>query len=130
MLIQGKITDFAGEPIHMATVSIKDSNPLIGVSTDFDGNYAINAQSGQVLEFSYVGNVPVQRVVNSYNNIINVTMANEIALPEVTVTGKKPTNYWTLFLELLLVGFIIKSVVDINKQEKEEKKPKPKKITI
>ncbi|MBF03230.1 MAG: hypothetical protein CMP76_08035 [Flavobacterium sp.] len=132
MLIKGKVTDYNGEPIHLASVSIKGSNPLIGVSTDFDGNYAINVNVGQTLEFSYVGNQqPTERLVRLYDSIIDVTMANQLNLDEIVINGKKPTNYFGWILGLIVAGFIIKSISDISKEEKKEKEQaKVKKVTI
>ncbi len=52
--VTGTVTDEAnGEPIIGATVKVKGSGT--GVVTDFDGNYTINANVGQTLEYSYIG---------------------------------------------------------------------------
>ena len=65
------------------------------------------------------------------DTIIDVTMANQLNLPEIVVTGKKPTNYFGWILGLLVAGIIIKSISDISKEEKKEKEQaKVKKISI
>lgn len=51
--VSGKITDTNNNPLPGANVLIKGST--IGVSSDFDGNYLIEAKQGDVLEFSFVG---------------------------------------------------------------------------
>ncbi len=52
--VTGTVTDETnGEPIIGAAVKVKGSN--VGAVTDIDGNYTIDAQVGQTLEFSYVG---------------------------------------------------------------------------
>ena len=42
-----------GDPLPGASVSVKGTS--VGVSTDFDGKYSINAKKGATLIFSYVG---------------------------------------------------------------------------
>ena len=46
-------TDDSGLPLPGATVVVENTNR--GVTTDFDGNFSINAQNGEVLIVSYVG---------------------------------------------------------------------------
>ncbi|MBT7010065.1 MAG: hypothetical protein HN959_00680, partial [Flavobacteriaceae bacterium] len=51
--ISGTVTDENGVPLPGATVLVQGTSN--GVSTDFDGNYSINASSGDTLVFSFVG---------------------------------------------------------------------------
>ena len=51
--ISGTVTDDNGVPLPGATVLVEGTSN--GVSTDFDGNYSINASSGDTLVFSFVG---------------------------------------------------------------------------
>lgn len=51
--VTGKITDEDNNPLPGASVIVKGTSK--GVSSDFDGNYQIQAQQGDVLEFSFVG---------------------------------------------------------------------------
>ena len=51
--ISGTVTDENGVPLPGATVLVEGTSN--GVSTDFDGNYSINASSGDTLVFSFVG---------------------------------------------------------------------------
>jgi hypothetical protein len=51
--LTGLVSDNDGLPLPGATVLV--SGTLTGVTTDFDGNFSINASEGQQLEFSFVG---------------------------------------------------------------------------
>ena len=51
--ITGNVTDETGLPLPGATIVIENTNR--GVSTDFDGNYSIEATANEVLIISYVG---------------------------------------------------------------------------
>ncbi|WP_241697267.1 carboxypeptidase-like regulatory domain-containing protein [Capnocytophaga canis] len=51
--VTGKITDQNNAPLPGANVLVKGTTR--GVSSDFDGNYEIQAQEGDVLEFSFMG---------------------------------------------------------------------------
>ena len=80
------------------TVIGADNSPLPGVNilvvgtsngaeTDFDGNYAINANKGDVLQFSFVG-METQTVTVGDDTTINITMQEDAnALEEVVVVG-------------------------------------------
>ena len=48
-------------PLAGATIIIKDTST--GVSTDFDGNFKITAQKGQILIVSYVGFKTIEIVI-------------------------------------------------------------------
>ena len=73
-----------GEPLPGASVSVKGTSE--GVSTDFDGNYSINAKSGSTLVFSYVG-FSTKEVIVGNQKTINVTLAADTKLDEVVVIG-------------------------------------------
>ncbi len=90
-------------PLPGVNVLIKDTTT--GTQTDFDGNYTINAEPGQTLVFSYVGQITEERVVGT-SNTINVQMEEDTqALDEVVVTAlgitreKKSLGYATTELE-------------------------------
>jgi len=51
--VNGTVTDESGQRQPGATIIVENSNR--GVTTDFDGNFTINAQAGEVLIVSYVG---------------------------------------------------------------------------
>ena len=51
--ITGTIVDETGIPLPGATVVVE--NTTRGASTDFDGNFSIQASEGEILIVSYVG---------------------------------------------------------------------------
>lgn len=84
MTVKGTVKDSDNNPIIGATVVIKGTTQ--GTTTDIDGNYTIQAEPGQVLEFSYVGMQPSTVTVGNRNEI-NITMADGELLDEVVVIG-------------------------------------------
>lgn len=83
--ITGTITDEQGVPLPGATVLVKGTTN--GAQSDFDGNYAIEANIGDTLVFSYIG-FTTQEVEVSNQTIIDVTLGQSTAvLDEVVVTG-------------------------------------------
>ena len=58
----------------------------IGTSTDFDGNYSINASPGDILIVSYVGFSPKEITVGQ-NRTIDITLVVNTELDEIVVTG-------------------------------------------
>ncbi|WP_298369812.1 SusC/RagA family TonB-linked outer membrane protein [uncultured Lutibacter sp.] len=82
--VTGKVSDVSG-PLPGVTVIVKGTNS--GTQTDFDGNYSINAATGAVLQFSYIGMQTTEKTVGA-SNLINVTMQESAqALKEVVVTA-------------------------------------------
>ena len=82
--ISGTVTDDNGVPLPGATVLVEGTQN--GVSTDFDGNYSINASSGDTLVFSFVG-YSNQSVVVGSSATVNVSLQPDNALSEVVVTA-------------------------------------------
>ncbi|MDB0022766.1 SusC/RagA family TonB-linked outer membrane protein [Flavobacteriaceae bacterium] len=82
--ISGTVTDENGVPLPGATVLVEGTQN--GVSTDFDGNYSINASSGDTLVFSFVG-YSSQSVVVGSSATVNVSLQPDNALSEVVVTA-------------------------------------------
>ena len=81
--ISGTVSDESG-PLPGVTVLKKGTTQ--GSETDFDGNYSIKAQTGDVLVFSFVGMKTVEKTVGA-NNTINLVMEADTLLDEVVVTG-------------------------------------------
>ena len=83
--ISGTVSDESGMSLPGVNVIVK--NTTNGTQTDFDGNYSITANVGDVLVFSYVGLKTVEQTIGAANTI-NVTMEEDAALlDEVVVTG-------------------------------------------
>lgn len=83
--VTGTVTDEVnGEGLIGATILVKGT--ATGTVTDFDGNYTIDAQTGDVLVFSYTGYATQEITVGSETQI-DIIMAEGVALDEVVVTG-------------------------------------------
>src|SRR5210317_1789176 len=82
--ITGTVSDESG-PLPGVSVLIEGTTS--GTETDFDGNYTIEANSGDVLRFSFVGMTTVTKTVGA-DGSINVTMVSEAnTLDEVVLTA-------------------------------------------
>ncbi len=83
--ITGKIFDENGEPIPGATVMVKGTSN--GTTTNSDGKYSIEAKTGDILVFSYLG-YQRQEISVKTKNIINVYLTPKIInMKEVVVLG-------------------------------------------
>ena len=80
--ISGTVSDENGVPLPGATVLVEGTQN--GVSTDFDGNYSIDASSGDTLVFSFVG-YSNQSVVVGSSATVNVSLQPDNALSEVVL---------------------------------------------
>ena len=81
--VSGLVTSEDG-PLPGATVQVKGT--AIGVSTDFDGNFTIQADDTDVLLVSFVG-FTSQEVAVGDQDKITVTLVADNELDEVVVTG-------------------------------------------
>ncbi len=84
--ITGTVTDETGFPLPGVSVVVDGTTR--GVSTDFDGNYAIDVdRPGSTLVFSYIGYLN-QRISIGTQTVINLQMEQDVAkLDEVVVVG-------------------------------------------
>jgi len=64
--ISGVVSDEMG-PVADILVKVLGTNK--GTVTDFDGNYSIKAQTGNVLEFTHVSYVSIEKVVGESNKV-------------------------------------------------------------
>jgi TonB-linked SusC/RagA family outer membrane protein len=88
--ISGVISDDDANPLPGVNVFIKGTN--VGTATDFDGNYSISVNTGDVLLFSFVG-FSSQEVTVGDENTIDVSMVTDYAnLDEVVITGYGTTR--------------------------------------
>jgi iron complex outermembrane receptor protein len=87
--VTGKILDGeTSQPLPGASVLIKGTTT--GVLSDFDGNYTITANMGDVLVFSYAGFDPQEIEVTT--TVINVTLAQGGSLDTVVIVGSRNPN--------------------------------------
>ena len=85
----GQVTDENNLPLPGATVVVEGTSR--GTTTDFDGNYQIEAQNGQVLVFSFVGYTD-QRITIGAADRYDVQMQSDTELEEVIVVGYGTTT--------------------------------------
>ena len=83
--ISGVVLDENSEPLGGVTVAIKDTNR--GTTTDFDGNYSLEAELGQTLVFTFVGFDAREVLIDQQE--INVTMVSGMSLGEVVLVGSR-----------------------------------------
>ena len=82
--ISGTITDENGVPLPGATIVVVETND--GTTTDFDGNYSINASEGQTILLSYVGYETLTLKVSDDSNF-DISLKQSVALDEIVVTA-------------------------------------------
>ncbi|GGZ79186.1 SusC/RagA family TonB-linked outer membrane protein [Algibacter mikhailovii] len=84
--ITGTVSDEAGLPLPGTTVLVKGTSN--GTSTDFDGNYSIQANTGDILVFSFVG-YSTQEVAVGASSTVNVSLSEDAeSLEEVVITAQ------------------------------------------
>jgi len=86
--VTGTVSDETG-PLPGVNVIVKGTNN--GTQTDFDGNYSLKANTGDVIVFSYVGMTNIQKTVGT-SAIIDVQMAGSNLLEEVVIVGYGTTT--------------------------------------
>lgn len=88
--ITGNVSDVDGEPLIGASILVEGTST--GAITDFDGNFSIEATSGDVLEISYTGYATKEVTVGS-ETAMNIVLETDVALlSEVVVTGYGSTK--------------------------------------
>ncbi|MEM1258077.1 MAG: carboxypeptidase-like regulatory domain-containing protein, partial [Bacteroidota bacterium] len=79
--VSGNVTDQDGLPLPGVSIIVVGTTK--GAQSDFDGNYTITANEGEVLRFIYLGQKTEERTVGAAN-VINVLMEPDAhALEEV-----------------------------------------------
>jgi len=82
--VTGTVTDDSGVPLPGATIVVKGTNN--GVSTDFDGNFSIEAMQNSILQVSFIGYETKEIRVEGDNLMISLAEAAN-TLDEVVVAG-------------------------------------------
>jgi len=96
--ITGTVSDESGA---LPGVSVLIEGTTSGTETDFDGNYSIEANTGDVLRFSFVGMTTAEKTVGAESTINVTVISEENTLDEVVVTAlgikreKKSLGYAT-----------------------------------
>jgi len=86
--VTGTVYDDQNVPLPGASVQVKGTTT--GAITDFDGNYSIEASTGDVLVFSYVGFNTQEATVTG--NTLDVTLQAGLELENVVVVGSRNAN--------------------------------------
>ncbi len=86
--ISGTVLDDQSQPLPGVSVIVKGSDS--GTVTDYDGKYAIKADQGAILVFSFVG-FKTQEVTVS-GTVVDVTMESGVALDEIVLVGSRSAN--------------------------------------
>ena len=82
--VSGTISDNSGA---LPGVSVIIKGTSTGTETDFDGKFSIKAKAGDVLSFSYLGYLTVEKTIGT-SNTVNVTMKEDAnVLDEVVVSA-------------------------------------------
>ncbi len=90
MTVQGVVVE-SGTQLPLPGVSIVIKGTTTGTATDFDGNYSLEANTGDVLVFSYIGFRTREITVSGAT--LNVTLEEDLAqLDEVVVIGYGTTT--------------------------------------
>lgn len=85
--ITGKVTSAKGEALPGVSIVVKGTKR--GTSTEVDGSFKINADKGEVLQFSFIG-YQNQEITVGENNVVNITLAESASqLSEVVVIGSR-----------------------------------------
>ena len=86
LTIKGKILDTDGNPIPGASVLIKGT--IMGTTTDIEGDYTLrNVPKGTVLQFSFIGYVTQEVIVESKTTINVIMLEDTKSLEEVTIVA-------------------------------------------
>ena len=82
--VSGVVTDANNIPMPGVNIQVKGTTK--GATTNFDGDYTINASNGDVLIFSYVGFKKIERTVAA--SVMNIKLQEDASsLDEVVVTA-------------------------------------------
>lgn len=84
--ITGTISDSNGIPLPGVNVVVKGTST--GAATDFDGNFSIEANQGDILAISYIGFKSIEIPVGE-QSVLNITLEEDTeSLDEVIVTAQ------------------------------------------
>ena len=100
--ISGTISDENGLPLPGVNIVVKGTTS--GTQSDFDGNYAISASTGDVISYSFVGYKAVDRTVGAANTISFAMEVDVEAIDEVVITAlgikRKKDEVTTVYQEV------------------------------
>ncbi|KAA3615904.1 MAG: hypothetical protein DWP94_15005 [Flavobacterium sp.] len=83
--IKGVVIDEEGLPLPGANILVKGTTT--GTQTDFDGNYEMEVEAGQVLSYSYLGYITKEYQVKDVPGTINMVFDEATILGVMVVGG-------------------------------------------
>ena len=86
--ISGTVVDENGVPLGGASLVKKGTST--GTTTDFDGNFSIDASMGETLVVSYIGYASKEVTINAA--VMNITLISGVQLAEAIVIGSRNPN--------------------------------------
>ncbi|TXG37524.1 SusC/RagA family TonB-linked outer membrane protein [Seonamhaeicola maritimus] len=90
-IVKGTVTE-KSTAIPLPGVNVVIKGTTTGTATDFDGNYQIEANNGDILVFTYVGYQPIEATFTGQANL-NVELTEDAAqLDEVVIIGYGSTT--------------------------------------
>ena len=88
--ITGTVTDDLNQTLPGVNILVKGTSR--GVTSDFDGNYSIEVSKGEILQFSYIGFV-AQEILIEDQEVLNIVLKGDSQqLNEVVVIGYGTTS--------------------------------------
>lgn len=84
-IISGTISDEMGMPMPEVNILVKNSSK--GVLTDFDGNYSVKANTGDILVYSFVGYKTIEKTIGESNTISFEMDIDAQAIDEVIINA-------------------------------------------
>ncbi len=85
VMYSGVVVDAEDQPLVGVNVVVKGSKPIVGTTTDLDGNFKLSMPEGKfTLEFSFVG-MKTQEVYVQNTNKLKVRLQDDTELLEATV---------------------------------------------
>ena len=102
-IITGTVKDESGMPLSGANVIIENTSR--GGTADFDGNYSIEAQKGEVLLISFVGFITLKQTIDDRTSYDVVLKEDSAKLDEVVVVGYGQQKKINLTSSIATVNF-------------------------
>lgn len=105
--INGKVT-YMDQPLPNANVIIKGTT--VGTRTDTKGKYSIEAYSGNILVFSYLGMQTIEVPVDDMNNVLDIKLSEHLEeLNEVVVKKRRRKGQKELMADYTTNSNLIKT---------------------
>lgn len=143
MKIQGYISDEKNLPLPFVNIYVKGQEH-IGTTSNSDGYFTLDAPSGEILVFSFVGYQTEEMIIPNGQVSVSIVLKEEVnqlpeSVVEYTLPKKEPIKTeikpsfnnlikkhkkWFWLGGLLIFGGVVYSIVNSNKNSNENKKPK------